>query len=661
MADGTTMDRWYSAAELAGLAGMPATHSAVVRMAKRSGWGGRPRIGRGGGTEYVLSSLPPITQAAILLRERPAHAQMTNTPTARHGKDSLASAWERYNNAPDHLKAIATERLQAVMTIQALCESGTPVMQARELVSHQLQQANTKGASCANLGKWQKLVEDAPRADWLALLVPGYTGRTAEAACDPRAWDWYKSFYLTRRQPTHADAYSRLKQIAQTEGWIIPSHKTLERRMEREVDINTRVLLREGPEKAARRLPVQHRDRSIFAAGEAVNGDGLKFDKLWVKFDDGEILNTATAWFWQDLRSGRMLAWRLGKTENTDLFRLSTYDLTAICAPEHVWIDNTRVAANKLMTAGASGRHRFKADPDDGLGLLLMLGMEPHFTNPDKEMGNPGAKPVERAFGIGGIHEKVATNPNILNRGFSKATAITEHDLRAAITFEVARFNAQVGRRTQACRGVLSFDQAWENALSERPPRVLSESQRRVLLMCREVVRADSRKGDVWIKAGRSVYDRNRYWCENLARDAGKKMVAHFDPDNLSAGIHLYALDGRYLYAADYQPSRAYNDQESSREDMKFRARLIKLNKKAAAESSRINEHERTRLYNDATESPAPAVPNPASGNVVSAHFQKPINPQRDASRQAATGTDGPTSFDLYCIEQMRKRAEESF
>lgn len=653
MADGNAMDRWYSAAELAGLPGVPGTARNVRARATREQWRSRQRNYRGGGSEYAFNALPSSTQAALLLRERPVLATLDHVA-------KLAYAWNRYNNAPKHQKDIAAQRMQAVLTIATLCNSGTPVMQARDLVCKQLQRDNVRGASPANLARWQQTVEKASRTDWLALLVPAYVGRVAEAPCDPLAWDWYKSFWLTRRQPTHADAYSRLKQIAQANGWTIPSAKTFTRRMAREVDINTQVLLREGPEAAARRLPVQHRDRSVFAAGEAVNGDGLKFDKLWVKFDDGEILNTATAWFWQDLRTGRILAWRLGKTENTDLFRLATFDLTGICAPTHVWIDNTRVAANKLMTAGADGRHRFKADPDDGMGLLLMLGMEPHFTNPDKEMGNPGAKPVERAFGIGGIHSKVATHPSILDRGFSKSTAITEQELREVIAFEVTRFNAETGRKTQACRGVLSYDQAWEQGLAERAPRVLSEGQRRVLLMCREVVKADSRTGVVWLKAGRSQYDRNRYWSEHLARVAGRKLVAHFDPENLSAGIHLYSLDGRYLFAADHQPGRAYNDQEASREDMKVRKRLIKLNKKMAEETVRLDAHQREKLYREATgTAKAPETTRRSRGSVVvEGHFQRPVNPARDAAK--ATGTDGPTKTDLWLLEKMRKRAEES-
>ena len=662
MADGNSIDqKWYAATEIEGLPSVPADRSALIKKAKREGWHSRPRAGRGGGCEYAFTSLPPETQTALLVREKPVLANIADAAlTATRGTgDRIASAWQHYNMCSAHLKALAANRLHALTMIEALVETGAPRVRARELVSAQLQRENVKGVSTGNLVRWQKDVAGVPRTDWLAMLVPAYVGRTAEAPCEPQAWEWYKSYWLTRRQPTHAETYRRLDEIAASKGWSIPSAKTLQRRLEREVDPHVVTLLREGPEAAAHRTPVQQRDRSVFGAGEAVNGDGMKFDTLWVKFEDGEIINTATAWVWQDLRTNRILAWRLGKTENTDLFRLATYDLTGVCAPAHVWIDNTTVAANKEMTAGAKGRHRHKAKAADGLGLLLMLGMEPHFTNPDKETGNPGSKPIERGFGIGGIHSEVTNNPRLLNRGYSKATAVSVEEVRDVLAHEVARFNARTERRTAACRGVLSYDQAWEAAAAERPPRVLAESQRRMLLMSRESVRVDRVHGTVWLKAGRSHYDRNRYWCESLARYAGRELIAHFDPEKLSAGIHLYTLDGRYLFAADHMPGRAYDDREAGRHDNKLRQRLIKLNKKAAAETVRLDQHEREKLYREAVQPPSPPK-RERKGNVTHAHFHKPVNPIRDA--QQATGTDGGLSpADKAALAYMDRLRKDSF
>jgi len=67
-------DRHYSAAELAGLPGLPTTEQGVRLRAGKENWHGRKRVGRGGGTEYRLSYLPPEARehlAALELKQRP--------------------------------------------------------------------------------------------------------------------------------------------------------------------------------------------------------------------------------------------------------------------------------------------------------------------------------------------------------------------------------------------------------------------------------------------------------------------------------------------------------------------------------------------------------------------------------------------------------------
>ena len=172
--------------------------------------------------------------------------------------------------------------------------------------------------------------------------------------------------------------------------------------------------------------PAQRRDKSGIRAVEIVCGDGLKFDSTWVDWGDGEVINTSTGWFWQDVRTGYIMAYRLAQTETMDLFRLATYDLTGICLPRVVQVDNTMVAACKAMTGGMKGRKRGKDRPGDPEGLLKSIGVERiQWTNPDKVTGNPGAKPIERSFGIGGIHKLVRTNSCFHGHGYSKKTAVT--------------------------------------------------------------------------------------------------------------------------------------------------------------------------------------------------------------------------------------------
>lgn len=644
------MIEWRTAADWAdqGLPQIPTTESGVIRRAKRGGWKSRKNNAKGGGLEYHYSSLPDRARGTYLARHRRANPAPVAEPVPQD------EAWASYELLSDNLKAEAQHRLTVLTAVETLVENGIGRVAAVEMVGADAE------TSPATIRRWVAMVKGVERRNWLPALAPRYVGKTDRAECDPRAWDWYLGQFLTRRAPSHADTYRRLEDIAAVEGWVIPSGKTLERRVETDIDPLTVVLMREGMEALTRRLPKQRRDETVFAAGEAVNGDGLKFDKLWVKFPDGEILNTATAWFFQDLRTRKILAWRLGKTENTDLFRLATYDLTAVCAPTIMYIDNTRVAANKLMTAGAENRHRFKKGDHDGIGLLLALGIDPRFTNPDKETGNPGSKPIERAFGIGGLHDKVATNPTLIDRGYSKATAISSEELHAVIAHEVARHNAQAKRRTAVCRGLLSFDQAWEEATASITFRRFSERQRRLLLMVREVVTV-SQTGEIAIDAGRGAYSRNRYWSEAAASLAGKKVVAHFDPEDLHAGIHVYSIDGRYLFETADMTTHAFNDTEGGREWNKNRARMVKATKKSAEAASRMSKLDRDRLYAKAAKvreaeavEPAPTAP---SGTVVAAHFRQLPDPSRDAVAARPEIEDQPGIIDFAAMAARQRPA----
>ena len=92
---------WISPKELAGLTDMPATHSAVVRRAKRENWESRPRVGQGGGREYALASLPVETQDALNDRDALAAAQVRidtlaqSLTTPRADAPSAARAYGR--------------------------------------------------------------------------------------------------------------------------------------------------------------------------------------------------------------------------------------------------------------------------------------------------------------------------------------------------------------------------------------------------------------------------------------------------------------------------------------------------------------------------------------------------------------------------------------
>jgi len=456
--------------------------------------------------------------------------------------------------------------------------------------------------------------------DWPAALVNCFVGREAGVGFSQLAFDYYSTLYLNRRQPTYMDCFRRTAEVAVEQGWVMGSENTMRRYVEDNYSRHTLVLFREGEVAMRQLMPFQHRDKTCFKAGEAVSGDGLKFDKVYVEFADGEILNTCTAWVWQDIYSGKIVAWRLAKTENTDVFRLATYDLLGVATPHYMQIDNTRAAANKAMTGHIQGRHRFKDLPSDAPGILFHLGIDAHFTNPDHKISNPGVKPIERAFGKGGIHEKVAWNPALRERGFSKKTAIPFAEFEKIVADEISRHNSQKKRKGGVCNGIYSFDEVFEKSFASAAPRKATEQQRTLLLMMPEKVKCAANNGMITLKAGKGPAGRNRYWCDELVEFAGQDVVAFYDPDNLHSQVSLYSLDCRYLFDATWQPSVAFNDTDAAREHHKNIQRKRKAAKLQATAEKRMGELELQQF------SPQQPEPEKPVSNVVTGQFQRTID-----------------------------------
>ena len=556
---------------------------------------------------------------------------LSESPDARRSfyDYDRAALWAWASGRSRRQREVGQRRAALLREVMRLHDHGERLGSACQLISH-------TGVSAASLRNWyygshgKPGAKDYDREDWPAALIPGHAGRAKRAGIPPAAFDWYCGYYLTRRRPSAAEAYRRVVEVARAERWgKLPSAATFFRRLKREVSEPVIVLLREGEQALMRRYPPQRRDKRAFAAGEAVVGDGLKFDKLWVAFPDGEILNTATGWFWADLRTNYIAAFRLGKTENTDLFRLATYDLTGHFKPRLAWLDNTMAAANKAMTGQAPRRHRFGAKPADPLGLLAQMDITAIFTNPDKVMGNPGAKPIERSFGVGGLHDKVASHPAFLKRGYSKATAIPYEEFAAVVAEEVRRFNAQPRRQTPVCGGVLSFSEAFAAGIKDHPLTRLTEAQRALLLLMPETVRVHARRGEIALRAGSSPLGRHRYYADALGAWQGQQVVAWYDPDALSRPVTVQTLDGRTLCRAEHQGDVAFQDMGAAREHAKNKRRWLAAKKRAAAAEVRMSALEVQAQY---PHHPALTGTPPGEGN-------NPALPYRDVGGRAVSGT----------------------
>ncbi|SBW09257.1 transposase [uncultured Alphaproteobacteria bacterium] len=540
------------------------------------------RAKKGPGFEYHYSVLDPVARARWERQHKPEVATPEGTRKAMKARLARDDAWARYERVPEARKAAARAKLEVLEAVRTSILAGTPKEVAIELV------CGPRGIGPRTYRDWEDRVTGVERADWLAYLVDHYVGRTATVEMSPEAWEYFKADFLQQSAPALAASYTRTVEVGETKGWKIPSAKTFQRRLQREIPAETIVLLREGEEAALRMFPSQRRDRSSLHALEAVNFDGHKFDVfvIWPGVD--KPVRPVIAAF-QDLYSGKILSWRIDLSENATVFRLAFGDMLEWGIPDHVVIDNTRAAANKWLSGGTSHRFRFKVKADEPDGIFKTLGCEVHWAQPYHGQ----SKPIERAWRD--LCEYISRSPDCVgaytgNNPTAKpenygSRAIPMADFLRIVEREIRLHNARTKRESKVCGGVMSFDQAFTASYAQAPIRKASAAHRRMCLLAPEKVTARKPDGHVEILG-------NRYWNERLPGLIGTKLVVRFDPDALHQDVHVYRLDGSYLGPAACVADTGFFDADHARTHARALGDWHKANKAVANAERRLSAAE---------------------------------------------------------------------
>ena len=322
-------------------------------------------------------------------------------------------------------------------------------------------------------------------------------------------------------------------------------------------------------------------------------------------------------WFWQDVYSRKIIGYRCDISENTDSIRLSLMDVCSKYGiPREITIDNTRAAANKWLTGGVKNRYRFKVKEDDPLGIIPMMGIQLHWSSVILGKGHGQAKPVERAFGVGGLEEYVDihpalrgcyTGPNPMEKpdNYGERAVDAEEFLRV-LAEGVAMYNAKAGRETEACHGVMSFDQAFEQSYRQATVRKATREQLLVMLLQSEATRV-SKHGTIELESGGTIASRsNRYYHPDLAQYAGQKVIARFDPQNLHAAVMVTTLQGLHICEAECLAPVAFGDTQQAREHKRKRTQFVKANKQAALAQKSMSALEAAALLPSISDEPTP-------------------------------------------------------
>lgn len=601
---------WFTAAELAEhkLAGLPGDKRSINRRAQDERWTARvdangellvrPRSGRGGGLEFHVSLLPGAAQVEL------AQRGLIETPS-KTVEDTISSSWDWFAKQTDKVRAEAERRLAAVEEIDLLVASGTTASVAVGQVARKL------CAGMSTLWNWRRAVEGVPASDRLPALAPRRTGGGRRAEMDEDLWTIFKSDYLRASEPTLTSCYRRTEKIAAERGLSVPSEKAFRRRLDREIDAGVLLLRRKGPEALRRSMPALRRTVDHLHAMEWVNIDGHKWD-IWVKPPNGgdkPIRPMMVAI--QDVRSSKILAWRIGETESTALARLAFADLFRdFGIPVHAVLDNGRGFASKWLTGGARTRFRFKIRDEDPTGLLTALGINIHWALPYRGQ----SKPIERAFrdlandvARAPAAEGAYTGNSPTNKPHNYGERAMEwDDFQKHVAQGIADHNARLGRKGRDYSG-RSFNEVFAASYATAPVGKARPEQLRMALLAAEQKRVNRQTGEIALFG-------NRYWSVECGQLHGELVTVRFDPEDLHSEIHLYHQDGRFLFTVPVLEDQGFDSAEGARLAKKNTAALRKLHRDGLAAERLLSADQLAELQ---PEIENVAVPEPGALRLV--------------------------------------------
>lgn len=585
MTERSPRQEWWSAGEIAdaALPDLPPTRQGVEKLIKRQGWResgqARKREGRGGGWEYHWS-LFPVRARRVILPPLESDAK----GAARAGRDE---AWAWFEGLPAPVQEKARVRLDAIQRVEALVGHGDAKQRAVHLVG------NALDIPARTIWAWFALIDGVRVDDRLPYLAPRHRAATARAAqvhADPDWWNTLKSDYLRPAKRSFAVCYRSACKVAEAKGWVTLPERTARRRFEDEVSRFTITLCRDGLDALKRLYPPQVRDKSALRPLEVVNADFHKFDVFveWPRErgqNEAPYVGRPQMVAFQDVYSGRILAWRVDQAPNALAVQLAAGDMIeAWGIPEHVLLDNGREFAAKSLTGGAPTRYRFKVREDDVPGLFVSLGCEIHWATPYAGQ----SKPIERAFRD--MCDAIAkdprfdgayTGPNPMAKPEDYGSrAVPLEQFLAVLAEGVEEHNTRANRRSEVAMG-RSFAEVFDEAYATSMPRKATEAQRRLWLLGAEKLRADTRTGVVRFMG-------NEYWDAWMGEIAGQPLIARFDPADLWSGLHLYSAENAYLGHAPAKAKVGFLDMEEARAHAKARRDWMNKEKAAAAAHRRF-------------------------------------------------------------------------
>lgn len=538
----------YSTTELLSLLELSFS-SSIIRRAEREGWQSQKCAGRGGGKEWLLSSMPEDTRLAIRAAEEKQAMELAPATTVPALSPTLTTA------IMDDKR-----RYQALARADLVCQyigwqrrhGATKIQKGEFIVAYKA-------------GAWPKLLEEVGPVSWQTLerwkLEQERSGSVLSLA-DKRGVTHKGRTMLTEEHkrvilghvlnPNGANVSQCVREVQkkfQATGLASPSEPTIRRFVKQYMTecFDEWTLFREGKKAWNDKCAISLlRDWNLVQVGDVVIGDGHTLNFETINPATGKPTRMTIVLFY-DGASNCPLGWEIMATENTASIS-AAFRRTCIMLgkfPRVVYLDNGRAFRAKF----------FKGCPDfeqaGFLGLYRDLGCSVIHAWPYHGQ----SKPIERFFGT--FHDMevwmpsytgndIAHKPARMKRGedlhrqlYTKlgGRPLTEEETLV----QVARWFAEYATRPQYrthLHGRTPGDVFMEGRGEGLSPQ---DMQKLTLFMMQKDVRTITKDG---IKVNGRLY-----WHEKLYSRRHPVLVRydeHFNPYT----VYVYTLDGDLLCEA---------------------------------------------------------------------------------------------------------------
>lgn len=538
----------YTSNTLAPMMGM--TRQGIDWKAKNENWQSRPRSGRGGGKEWLVSSMPENTRLAIQVAEEKAALAESEPSPALPALSAITQAAIMDDSRRN--KALARADLVR-QYLSWLRRFGYGKKQRQDFITAYM------------AGTWPKLLEEVGKVSWQTLerwKVAQERAGSVLALTDKRGVAHRGRTLLTERHrtvilghilnpnaPAISQCVNEVQKKFQAEGIYIPSEPTIRRFVKSYMQtcFDEWTLFREGKKAWNDKCAISLlRDWGLVSVGDIVIADGHTLNFESINPATGKPKRMTILLFY-DGASNCPLGWEIMPTENTAsisaAFRRSCIMLGKF--PRVVYIDNGRAFRARF----------FEGCPDfeqAGIfGLYESLGCQVIHAWPYHGQ----SKPIERFFGtMHGLEVwmpsytgfDIAHKPARMKRGEELHRQLYEKMGGRPLTLEethyqVARWFAEYGERPQfrthlhGRKPVEVFMAGRGDGLSEADMNKLTElmMQKKISVITKDGIRLNGRL----------------YWHEKIAsrrHDVLVRYDEHLTPDH----VLVYDMDGNFICKA---------------------------------------------------------------------------------------------------------------